>query len=205
MLCGCRIGVWWFQRLVWESVQKKWLILVGRPIRIQTCHRKIWNPWFDKNARLHLMEEKDGFCIEEDGVEILVAARWVLWTRRHLQHFQTFNIKDFFFTLNGLKKHEMRISSCSVYSSSASTIRKTRLKKQNIQPYGKITGETPEVRSDKREPRMLLRLQRRRRDRNKLASSVDAIAISKIWKHNSLTDSLTHPMTGVGARRCYRI
>ena len=41
--------------------------------------------------------------------------------------------------------------------------------------------------------------------KNKLASSVDPIAISKIWKHYSLTDSLTHPMTGVGARRCYRI
>ena len=95
MLCGCRIGVWWFQRLVWESVQKKWLILVGRSIRIQTCHRKIWNPWFDKNARLHLMEEKDGFCIEEDGVEILVAARWVLGARRHLQHFQTFKATFF--------------------------------------------------------------------------------------------------------------
>ena len=36
---------------------------------------------------------------------------------------------------------------------------------------------------------------------NKLASSVDAIAISKIWKHYSLT----HPIRGVGARRCYRI
>ena len=36
---------------------------------------------------------------------------------------------------------------------------------------------------------------------NKLASSVDAIAISKIWKHYSLTD----PITWVGARRCYRI
>ena len=37
---------------------------------------------------------------------------------------------------------------------------------------------------------------------NKLASWVDAIAISK---SENITDSLTDPIRGVGARRCYRI
>ena len=32
----------------------------------------------------HLVEEKDGFCIEEDGIEIFVTARWVLRARCHL-------------------------------------------------------------------------------------------------------------------------
>ena len=36
-------------------------------------------------------------------------------------------------------------------------------------------------------------------EKNKLASSVDAIAISKIWKHYPLTDPLTDSLTGVGA------
>ena len=30
------------------------------------------------------MEEKDGFCIEEDGVEVLVTAGRILRARRHL-------------------------------------------------------------------------------------------------------------------------
>ena len=41
---------------------------------------------------------------------------------------------------------------------------------------------------------------------NKLASSVDTIAISKIWNYHWPTaDPLTHSLTGVDARRCYRI
>ena len=32
----------------------------------------------------HLVEEKDGFCIEEDGVEVLVTAGRILRARRHL-------------------------------------------------------------------------------------------------------------------------
>ena len=40
---------------------------------------------------------------------------------------------------------------------------------------------------------------------NKLASSIDAIAISEIWKHHPLSDWLTHWVTGVGVKRCYHI
>ena len=40
---------------------------------------------------------------------------------------------------------------------------------------------------------------------NKLASSVDAIAVSKIWKHHRPTHWLADLPTRVGAKRCYRI
>ena len=202
-----------FRYWVGRVSHKKWLNFLGRSIKYQNRLRKIWNQSFQNWSamsqkinqkspninhyflfvcrlpiaskwRVYLVEEKDGFCIEEDRVEILVTAGRVLRARRHLFciifnflghnflfciifyflvmsqfcfRFVTFStffpvmsqflFRNIFFTLNGRKKHEIRISSCSVYSSSASTIRKTRLKKEKstiwktenekVQPYGK--------------------------------------------------------------------
>ena len=76
--------------------------------------------------------------------------------------------------------------------------------KRVFHSHRKISGETPEVRSDKgkKEER-----EAREESERKKEFPVDAIAISNIRNYQSITDSLTDRglYTRIYARRCYRI